>query len=239
MRKICGLLLSIAVTTTAFTAIAAPAGASAASDASQFLALTNQVRAQKGLPALAAHGGLVSMAQGWSNKMAAAGDISHNPSLSAQAPSNWQRLGENVGMGPSVSSIQQAFVNSPHHYANIVNGEFRHVGIAVAYSGTTIFVTVDFMRTFQDGTAAAPAAAPAAKPAPAAKAPAAKPVAAAPRAATPTAVPAKATAVAAATPAPNTAPAPAATPAPPAPKTPPAQLTIVLSQLRALDQHAA
>jgi hypothetical protein len=230
MRRICGLLLSVTVTMAAFTAVAAPAGASAAGDASQFLALTNQVRAQKGLPALTVDGSLVSMAQGWSNKMAAAGTISHNPNLSTQAPSNWQRLGENVGMGPSVGSIQQAFLNSPHHYANIVNGEFRHVGIAVAYSGNTIFVTVDFMRTFQDGAAPAPVAA--------SKAPAAvaRPAAAAPRATAPAASAAsKPTAVAAASPAPNVAPV--ATP--PTPKSPPAQLAIVLSQLRALDQHAA
>lgn len=237
MRKICGLLLSVTVTMTAFTAVASPAVASAGGDAAQFLALTNQTRAAHGLAPLIVDSALVSMAQGWSNHMAAAGDISHNPNLSSQAPSNWQHLGENVGMGPSVASIQQAFLDSPHHYANIVNGDFRHVGIAVAYSGGTIFVTVDFMRTFQDGASAATPAtsAPRSTPAPARATPVAT------RTATRTAAAPAATApkpFAAPKPAVVAAFAPVATPAPD-PKLPTQQLAMVLSQLRALDQHAA
>ncbi len=232
MRKICGLLLSVTVTMTVFTALAPSAGASAASDASRFVSLTNQVRASKGLPALTVHSGLVSVAQGWSDHMAAAGIISHNPNLAAQAPSNWAKLGENVGMGGSVDAVQQAFINSSHHYANIVNPDFREVGVAVTWSGSTLFVTLDFMQTFQDaGAAPAPAVAPAPKPvavaapkpAPVASRPAAVPVAktAAPASAAPAVA-----AVAAAAPAPAPAPAPSR------------QLAFVMSQLHALDQQA-
>ena len=234
MRKICGLLLSVTVTMTVFTALAPSAGASAASDASQFVALTNQVRAQKGLPALTVHTGLISVAQGWSNHMAAAGTISHNPNLAAQAPSNWAKLGENVGMGGSVSSVQQAFINSPHHYTNIVNPDFREVGVAVTWSGSTLFVTLDFMQTFQDASGA-PAPAPAPKPVAAPK-PAPKP---APVAAKPATAPVAKTA-APTSPAPAvaaaTAAAPAATPAAPVPSR---QLAFVMSQLHALDEQAA
>jgi hypothetical protein len=239
MRKICGLLLSVTVSLTVFSALASPAGASAATDASRFVALTNQTRAQHGLPALTVSGTLVGIAQGWSDHMAAAGTISHNPNLSAQAPSNWQNLGENVGMGGSVDAIEQAFLNSPHHYTNIVSPDFREVGIAVTYSGSTLFVTVDFMRTFQD-TAAAPAPAPAPRPAAAPRP--MYPVAAQPVAARPAAVPA-------AVPVANgpgvTSPpavvAAVSTPAPAAgaPPVPSRQLAIVMSQLHALDQQSS
>ena len=76
MRKICGLLLSLLVSSTTFAALAPSAGASAATDASQFISLTNQVRAQHGLVALRVDSTLTSVAQRWSDHMAAAGTIS-------------------------------------------------------------------------------------------------------------------------------------------------------------------
>ena len=36
-----------------------------------------------------------------------------------------------MGFGPSVGTINTALVNSPGHYANMVNPSFTHVGIGV------------------------------------------------------------------------------------------------------------
>lgn len=60
--------------------------------------------------------------------MAANGGLSHSDvgSLLGQ----WSSVGENIGVGYSVSSLFGAFVDSPDHQSNIV-GEFTHVGIGV------------------------------------------------------------------------------------------------------------
>jgi len=197
-------------------ALGAPAGADAAGDAGRFLALTNQARATHGVPALAGNGQLTGLAKSWSARLAAAGGLSHNPSLGSQV-GGWRSIGENVGMGPSVDSIQQAFINSPDHYRNIMDSAFTLVGVGVTYSGGTVFVTLDFEQPMV--AAAAPAPAPvAARPAPVAHpAPAPRPVAPAPRpqpAPQPAAAPAPAPA-----PPPAPVPAPVVAPAPVAPVT--------------------
>jgi hypothetical protein len=193
-------------------AVVPAAHADTASDEARFLSLTNSLRASKGVRPLAVDGGLVSVARSWSGKMAAAGSISHNPSLASQVPSGWKKLGENVGQGGNVDSLQQAFVNSPSHYHNLVDPAFNLVGIGVVYgSGGLIFVTVDFMQ--RDG---APVTNP--SPAPAAK------KASAPAAARRTA------------PAALPAPAPAPPPPPPPPE-PSLRLRLVMEQLRALDHR--
>ena len=138
-----------------FVALGSPAAADAGADASQFVALTNQARAAQGLAPLSSDGTLAGIAASWSSHMAGAGTISHNPSLASQV-SGWRMIGENVGMGPSVASIQQAFLNSPAHYHNIVTAAFSRVGVAVSYSGGTIFVTLDFMQPMGAAATAAP-----------------------------------------------------------------------------------
>ncbi len=141
----------------ALSVVPAPAMADTGSDEAAFVNKLNGLRASKGLRPLGVHGGLVNMARGWSSHMASVGSISHNPNMAAQAPANWARLGENVGMGPSVDSLHNAFVASASHYANMVNGHYDSVGVGVVQSGSTIFVTFNFMAT---QAAPAPAAAP-------------------------------------------------------------------------------
>jgi len=131
----------------ALTVVPEAAFADTGSDEATFVAKLNGLRSSKGLRPLAVNGGLTNMARGWSSQMASSGGISHNPSLAAQAPGNWVRLGENVGMGPNVDSLNDAFVASPTHYANIVNGYYDSVGVGVVQSGGTMFVTFDFMST--------------------------------------------------------------------------------------------
>ena len=122
------------------------AAADTLGDEESFFSQLNGLRASLGLPALAMEVRLVEISRGWSGQMAAVNTLSHNPSLSAQAPSNWQRLGENVGYGGSVDSIHRALVNSPGHYANMVNRNFNFVGIGVVRSGERVWVTQAFMQ---------------------------------------------------------------------------------------------
>jgi uncharacterized protein YkwD len=153
---VAGLLLGIAVR---------PAQADAASDAQTMLALTNQTRAQAGLPPLVWDQAAAGIASWWSGKMANSGTLSHNPYLadqiSSQDTANWSRLGENVGYGWSLQQLQDAFVASPGHYANIV-GDYNQVGIGVVTDGSgRIWVTLDFVKAPIAYVAPPPAPAPA------------------------------------------------------------------------------
>ena len=152
MRKLVfGLILAFGVSLF-------PAGAHAdtVSDEASFVAKINDLRASKGLPALQVNANLVSKARGWAAGMAAAGRIWHS-TLSDGITADWQKLGENVGMGGSVDGLHAAFVASPHHYENLVDPVFNYVGIGVVDSGGKIYVTVDFMQLNNTPATAAPA----------------------------------------------------------------------------------
>ena len=59
----------------------------------------------------------------------------------------WSVLGENVGKGPSVSVLHQAFMESPSHKANIL-GDFDRVGVGVGFDAESkMYVTVMFMKS--------------------------------------------------------------------------------------------
>ena len=77
--------------------------------------------------------------------MAAGNRIWHS-TLSDGITADWQKLGENVGMGGSVDGLHNAFVASPHHYENLVDPAFTQVGIGIAMNGDTIFVAEEFMQ---------------------------------------------------------------------------------------------
>src|SRR5579884_634771 len=138
-------------------------------DASAFVADINALRASHGLGALAVNSSLVSMADGWSVHLAGVGSLSHNPGLASEAPAGWRLLGENVGVGPDVATLQSAFTNSPEHYANMVDPRFSEIGVAVYVSAQGyLWVTEDYMEPPAVASAAAPVlSAPRTAPAPA------------------------------------------------------------------------
>jgi hypothetical protein len=141
MRKVVfGLIVAIGVSLF-------PAGAHAdtVSDEASFVAKINDLRISKGLPALEVNANLVSKARGWAAGMAAAGRIWHS-TLSDGITADWQKLGENVGMGGSVDGLHAAFVASPHHYENLVDPDFGYVGIGIVMSSGTIYVSEMFMK---------------------------------------------------------------------------------------------
>src|SRR5687768_13679638 len=93
----------------------------------QMTDMVNDHRGAHGLRRLPQHAALQMVARRQAQRMAAAGYIYHNPDLqvqSAQAVPDWLRIGENVGVGPDVPSVEQAFLNSPLHHANI-DGQYN------------------------------------------------------------------------------------------------------------------
>lgn len=137
------------------------------SSEAQFVALTNQLRASKGLPPLQVNAMLVNKARNWAQVQANAGNIFHS-TLSNGISGNWYRLGENVGRGGSVQSIFNALVASPGHYANLVDPGFTYIGLGVVDVEGGLYMAQEFMQM----KTAAPAPAPKAPTAPRATTPA-------------------------------------------------------------------
>ena len=206
MRKVVfGLILALGV-----SFYPASAGADTVSDEAAFVAKINGLRASKGLAALQVNANLVAKARDWSAGMAAAGRIWHSE-LSDGITEDWRKLGENVGMGGSVDGLHTAFVNSLHHYENLVDPSFTHVGIGIVMNGKTIYVTEVFMQLMTPKTSPTTAA-----PTTSSTAPKVTPTTAAPKPTTTTAKPRPAPKPAAPKPA---APKPAPAAAKPAPTT--------------------
>ncbi len=101
-------------------------------DEARVESLTNATRARVGSKPLAHMPGLQDMARAQAVRMAQRGDIYHNPNLSADITAlgvNWQMVGENVGMGPTVDLVYQALLKSPHHYENITRSNYTSIGV--------------------------------------------------------------------------------------------------------------
>jgi len=124
----------------------APAPANDGSAASQLLSLVNRFRAAHGLPALSSASDAMAKAQQHARDMAAQGRIYHSSSMSSGISGGWTALGENVGMGSSVSQIESMFEGSSQHRANLLNPSFNQIGVGVAQgSDGALYVTEFFV----------------------------------------------------------------------------------------------
>jgi uncharacterized protein YkwD len=110
----------------------------------EFVAGVNALRASQGLPAFIVDPEIRGVAMGWTQKMADAGRISHNPNIATEITAPWRKLGENVGTGPDAATVEEAFENSPGHRKNLLDPEFTHVAITVVVRGERLFVTQQF-----------------------------------------------------------------------------------------------
>ena len=147
--------------------------------------------------------------------MAGARRIFQNAAFPSNVPAA-NATGENVGYGPDVDNVHNAFVASPEHQAIIVGSAYRLVGIAVATSPIGLMVVENFVDTTGGGVVALPPPPPVWKAPPPPKPAAAVHAAAVPAAPVPPApAPAAPPAPAPASAAPVAAPPPP--PPPPAP----------------------
>jgi uncharacterized protein YkwD len=141
---------SFSAVTPLASADAAPQPGMSASDiAVAFEWAMDVERGRHGLAALVADPTVSQQAAVWSRGMAMfqtlAEDRYYAAELSAAAP-NWRWSGENVGVGPTASSVQAAFMASPPHRANVL-GNYTHVGVGVFVDGSgKIWVTERFYR---------------------------------------------------------------------------------------------
>ncbi len=150
-RRLIALLLTVVAALAAGTAVAAASGAE-----SDFHGRANAERSSAGRLAYASSADLVAVARRQAARMAAEHRIWHNPNLQNEVE-GWRAVGENVGMGADVASIHAAFMNSPAHRANLLDGDFTQVGMGTATDETgKLYVA----QVFRQPQAAAPQPAP-------------------------------------------------------------------------------
>jgi cysteine-rich secretory family protein len=140
MRKkwIAGVLLA------GLIPIGAPSASASTGVESCFISSIARARASAGRGRLAVKSDLTSAARRHSASMARDGRIYHSGNLGSGI-SGWTSIGENVGSGPSCTSVHRAFMNSSAHRANILRGSFNEMGVGVAYKGDTLYVTEIFV----------------------------------------------------------------------------------------------
>jgi hypothetical protein len=144
MRRLFAAILIVALA--GFVVVTSRDDAQAADPAAeaQFVSAINSTRASQGAGPLAVHSVLTAKAQAWAAHMAATNCLCHS-TLTDGVSVGWRKLGENVGRGPSVPSLHAAFINSPAHFANMVDKSFQWVGVGVAYGGGQMWVAEVFM----------------------------------------------------------------------------------------------
>ena len=205
-------LLSILIMTVKIAGISivavAPASVVEASaiTSSTVISLANTARVDGGLKELTANSLLTKAAQNKANDMLGRQYFSHNTptgetpwSFIKATGYSYVTAGENLAIDFSeAESIQKAWMNSPGHRANIMNGTFQEIGIGIAkgnYNGHETTIVVQMFGTPIAQKVEMPSApTPVAQPSTPATTPAPTPAPAAP--------------------APTTAPAPVAQPAP-------------------------
>jgi hypothetical protein len=133
---------------------ATPASASATE--SEFVSRTNSERSSRGIRGYVVRSDLTAVARRQAARMASARRIYHNPNLTSEV-GNWRAVGENVGMGGSVSRIHAAFMGSSGHRANILSTSFTEVGIGTARGGDGQIYVSEVFRRPNGATTYAPA----------------------------------------------------------------------------------
>ncbi len=129
------------------------AAAGSATEEDQVFALVNQQRATAGCPAVTADSRLAKAARDHSVDMASRGYFAHDTPEGVDpgaritaARYRWQAYGENIAMGqPTPDAVMRAWMNSSGHRANILNCDFRNLGVGLAYdSAHRPYWTQDF-----------------------------------------------------------------------------------------------
>lgn len=134
----------------------APAARSASAPAdssvrSAVLALVNQERAKVGCSPLTASSSLASLAQDFSEDMAARGFFDHTD---PDGRSPWDRASkagvqglaaENIARGQAnAQAVMESWMNSDGHRANILNCDYKTLGVGVHYGSGGPWWTQDF-----------------------------------------------------------------------------------------------
>lgn len=105
----------------------------------------NKDRSEHSLRTLPIQQEAQAKAQKWAEKLARENRLYHSE-LREGFGDGWCSLGENVGYGPSVPAIEDAYMASPGHRANILASKWTGVGVGYAKNGSRVFTVQVFYR---------------------------------------------------------------------------------------------
>ncbi len=116
----------------------------------EMLNKVNSDRQASGLAPMGDDGAAAALARRWAKTMGDSGSLRHNPNLhsdvSREVTNQWTRVGENVGMGSSASSVYGMFMGSSAHRANIM-GDYNRIGVgAYRDDAGRMWVTIVFVK---------------------------------------------------------------------------------------------
>jgi uncharacterized protein YkwD len=117
----------------------------------EVLKLVNEERAKVGCSAVAANSALRELAEDFSEEMAERDFFDHTDPSGATP---WDRAekagitdlgGENIARGQATAAaVMEAWMNSPGHRANILNCDFKTLGVGVHFGAGGPWWTQDF-----------------------------------------------------------------------------------------------
>lgn len=132
------------------------AGRARQSDAEQLFALANLERMHAGVKPLKWDAALAEAALQHCLRMAQEGPIAHRyggePSLTeraAAAGAHFSLIEENVAVGPTADSINEEWMHSPPHRANMLNPNVDRIGTAIVAARGTLYAVEDFSAAVQ------------------------------------------------------------------------------------------
>ncbi len=103
-------------------------------DEATYVSNINGIRAANGLGPLVVDSNMTGAARNWTIWMVENETLAHADDIVTGAPSDWLKVGENVGRGGSLDAVWQAVLNSPSHAANVLDPTYDLVGIGVAWN---------------------------------------------------------------------------------------------------------
>ncbi len=126
--------------------LAVPGIAYAGPNEGNIFSAVNAARSSAGLRAYAYAGDLAAAARGQAERMAASGELYHNPNLGSEV-GGWSRIGENVAYAGDWRSAHQVLMNSPDHRAQILDSGYTQMGVGTAVSKDGTFWVAEVFRT--------------------------------------------------------------------------------------------
>jgi hypothetical protein len=115
----------------------------------------NSARAAAGLPAYAYAGDLAAAARGQAERMAASGELYHNPNLGSEV-GGWSRIGENVAFAGDWRGAHEVLMNSSAHRAQILDSGYTQMGVGTAVDSEGMLWVAQVFRTPTGSTSSAP-----------------------------------------------------------------------------------
>ena len=143
--------IALAIAACCLVCLQARAQQDTASRARHIAELTNRDREAHGLDPLQWKDSLATAARAHSQRMAHEGELSHQYAgegnvgqRAARAGANFRAIAENIATGFSDGQVEQEWMHSPPHRANILDPKLNAIGVGVVERGGTLYVTEDF-----------------------------------------------------------------------------------------------